>query len=111
MYKVFERFTNPFPSQEAGQPPQGLLAFCRFYTQGMELPLLAMSLMAAVLAILEVTLFGFMGDLVDWLSAYTPETLFVEKRDELVGRFEDLFLFFLALFRLRLRLLLHLFGG
>lgn len=84
MYKVFERFTNPFPSQEAGQPPKGLLAFCRFYTKGMELPLIAMSLMAAVLAVLEVTLFGFMGDLVDWLSAYTPETLFTEKRTELI---------------------------
>ncbi|PAX99957.1 multidrug ABC transporter ATP-binding protein [Pseudoalteromonas sp. HM-SA03] len=84
MYRVFERFTKPFPEQEVGQPPQGLLAFCRFYTKGMELPLLFMSLSAAILAILEVALFGFMGDLVDWLSTYTPQTLFEAKQTELI---------------------------
>lgn len=84
MYRVFERFTKPFPEQEVGQPPQGLLAFCRFYTKGMEIPLLFMSLSAAILAILEVTLFGFMGDLVDWLSTYTPQTLFEAKQTELI---------------------------
>lgn len=84
MYRVFERFTKPFPEQEVGQPPHGLLAFCRFYTKGMELPLLFMSLSAALLAILEVTLFGFMGDLVDWLSTYTPQTLFEAKQTELI---------------------------
>ncbi|KAF7786040.1 ATP-binding cassette, subfamily B, bacterial [Pseudoalteromonas rubra] len=83
MLKLFERFTVPFPSRPATQPPQGLLAFCRFYTKGMELPLLLMSLSAAVLATLEVMLFGFMGTLVDWMQAYPPAELFEVKRQEL----------------------------
>jgi len=61
-----------------------LFAFCRHYTKGMELSLLLMSISAAMLAILEVSLFSYMGQLVDWLTAYTPETLFVEQKSELI---------------------------
>ncbi|GAB0109375.1 ABC transporter ATP-binding protein [Pseudoalteromonas distincta] len=46
--------------------------------------MLLMSISAAMLAILEVSLFSYMGQLVDWLTAYTPETLFVEQKSELI---------------------------
>ncbi|MBD1584513.1 ABC transporter ATP-binding protein [Pseudoalteromonas sp. S16_S37] len=85
MYKIFERFTNAFPNIPVTQPPSTLYAFCRFYTKGMEWPLFFMSLSAAALAMLEVTLFGFMGDLVDWLSQYTPQALFENKQNELIS--------------------------
>uniref|UniRef100_UPI0035C7BDB6 ABC transporter ATP-binding protein n=2 Tax=Pseudoalteromonas TaxID=53246 RepID=UPI0035C7BDB6 len=39
---------------------------------------------AALLAILEVSLFSYMGQLVDWLSTHTPQTLFVEQKTELI---------------------------
>ncbi|CAH9060631.1 Putative multidrug export ATP-binding/permease protein [Pseudoalteromonas holothuriae] len=84
MYKIFERFTDAFPDNSVSQPPNTLFAFCRFYTKGMEWPLMLMSISAAMLAILEVTLFSYMGNLVDWLSAYTPKALFEQKRSELV---------------------------
>ncbi|CAM4228684.1 ABC transporter ATP-binding protein [Pseudoalteromonas ostreae] len=84
MYRLFERMTKPFPEQQPTQPPTTLFAFCRHYTKGMEASLFFMSLSAALLAILEVSLFSYMGQLVDWLSAYTPETLFVEQKSELI---------------------------
>jgi ATP-binding cassette subfamily B multidrug efflux pump len=84
MYRLFERMTKPFPQQQPTQPPATLFAFCRHYTKGMEVSLFFMSLSAALLAILEVSLFSYMGQLVDWLSAYTPETLFVEQKSELI---------------------------
>ena len=83
MYRLFERMTNPFPKEHPSQPPNSLFAFCRHYTRGMELSLLFMSLSAAALAILEVSLFSYMGQLVDWLGQYTPDTLFVEQQAEL----------------------------
>ncbi|GEB72438.1 ABC transporter ATP-binding protein [Pseudoalteromonas carrageenovora] len=43
-----------------------------------------MSISAALLAILEVSLFSYMGQLVDWLGTYTPQTLFVEQKSELI---------------------------
>lgn len=76
MLSFFEKRINPFPPEHPEQPPHGLYAFCRHYTRGLEGSLVAMSCLTAMLAILEVTLFSFMGDLVDWLSTRTPEALF-----------------------------------
>ncbi|MGO3645038.1 MAG: ABC transporter ATP-binding protein, partial [Pseudoalteromonas sp.] len=84
MYRLFERMTKPFPTDKPTQPPGTLFAFCRHYTKGMEVSLILMSLSAAALAILEVSLFSYMGQLVDWLSSYTPDTLFVEQKSELI---------------------------
>lgn len=83
MLRFFERLTNPFPEPEPGQPPKGLYAFCRYYMRGMEWPLLLMALCSAILAILEVSLFGFLGQLVDWLSTKQPETFWQEEGDTL----------------------------
>ncbi|AUL72642.1 multidrug ABC transporter ATP-binding protein [Pseudoalteromonas sp. 13-15] len=84
MYRLFERMTNAFPEEKPTQPPSTLFAFCRHYTKGMELSLVLMSISAALLAILEVSLFSYMGQLVDWLSTHTPQTLFVEQKTELI---------------------------
>lgn len=84
MYKLFERMTNPFPKKTPSQPPNTLVAFCRHYTQGMWLSLVLMSISAATLAMLEVTLFSYMGQLVDWLSEYTPKELFSQQQSALI---------------------------
>src|SRR5690554_2824746 len=82
--KVFERIINPFPSEEPTQPPKSLVAFCRHYTKGMGIPLLLMSLLTATVAIIEVSLFGFLGQLVDWLVDKNPDTFFQEEGTRLL---------------------------
>ncbi len=84
MLGFFEKLTTPFPPEEPEQPPKGLYQFCRHYTRGMELPLVVMSLLSAALAILEVSLFSFMGQLVDWLSSKSPETFLAEESGTLI---------------------------
>ncbi|OUR81265.1 multidrug ABC transporter ATP-binding protein, partial [Marinomonas sp. 42_23_T18] len=84
MLSFFEKWTQPFPDDEPSQPPRGLIAFCRHYTKGFGLPLIVMSLLTALLAILEVILFDFMGKLVDWLSTKTPETFIQQEGMSLV---------------------------
>ncbi|ROV60445.1 ABC transporter ATP-binding protein [Vibrio ponticus] len=84
MFKKFEGFTKPFPAQEPEQPPQGIIAFCRYYTRGFEIPLIIMSIMATIVAIVEVTLFGAMGNLVDWLANSNPETFWQENQTDLI---------------------------
>ncbi|WP_448248591.1 ABC transporter ATP-binding protein [Thalassotalea agariperforans] len=79
MFKKFESWLNPLPDQAPIKPPKGLYAFCRHYTKGFEFPLILMSLLTATLAILEVSLFSFMGELVDLLTQHTPESLFQEE--------------------------------
>jgi len=84
MFKKFEGFTQPFPEQEPDQPPTGIFAFCRHYTRGFEVPLLIMSIMATIVAIVEVSLFGAMGNLVDWLSNSNPETFWQDNQSDLI---------------------------
>ncbi len=84
MLQFFEKLTNPFPPGEPTQPPKGLYAFCRHYSKGMEIPLLVMALLTALLAMLEVSLFGFMGQLVDWLVQKDPATLWQTEQDTLI---------------------------
>jgi ATP-binding cassette subfamily B multidrug efflux pump len=83
MYKLFEGFTQAFPREEPRQPPKGIIAFCRHYTRGFEKPLLFMALLSTIVAIIEVVLFGFMGQLVDWLSSSNPETFLQENETTL----------------------------
>jgi len=85
MLRFFENIIKPFPSDIPEQPPGTLYAFCRHYTRGMEVPLILMALMTAALAITEVVLFGFLGELVDWLSVQTPDTLLQQEGDTLVA--------------------------
>ncbi|MEE2000582.1 ABC transporter ATP-binding protein [Alkalimonas sp. MEB108] len=75
----FERLTRPFPAHEPEQPPQGIVAFCRHYTRGMESSLVVMAILSAASAVLEVMLFSFMGQLVDWLVGQDPETFFTDE--------------------------------
>ncbi|MCH1924663.1 ABC transporter ATP-binding protein/permease [Shewanella sp. C32] len=82
---LFESWTQPLPDIEPSTPPKGLLAFCRHYTKGFEKPLLIMSILTATLAVLEVSLFGFMGQLVDWLVSKNPDTLLSEEGATLIG--------------------------
>ncbi|WP_274016881.1 ABC transporter ATP-binding protein [Vibrio parahaemolyticus] len=84
MFKRFEGFTEPFPKSTPDQPPSGIFAFLRYYTRGYEKPLIIMSLMSTIVAIVEVMLFGAMGQLVDWLSTSNPETFLQDNRADLI---------------------------
>ncbi|MEZ9370281.1 ABC transporter ATP-binding protein [Shewanella sp. 10N.286.51.B2] len=84
MFKFFESLTNPLPSEEPSQAPKGVYAFCRHYTRGFEKHLIIMSILTATLAILEVSLFGFMGKLVDWLVTKNPQTLMQDEGSTLI---------------------------
>lgn len=85
MFKIFEGFTKPFPSDSPKPPPKGIFAFCRHYTRGFEVPLIIMSLMSTIVAIVEVALFGAMGNLVDWLSNSDPSTFWQDNQSQLMG--------------------------
>jgi ATP-binding cassette subfamily B multidrug efflux pump len=73
MFGWFERRLNPYPSVPSGQPPEQFLAFCWHYSKEAAPWLLIMSVLTALIAIGEVFLFGFLGDVVNWLSSSTRE--------------------------------------
>lgn len=84
MLSFFENLIKPFPTEEPKQPPKGVFAFCRHYSKGMEVPLILMTLLTATLAILEVSLFSFMGELVDWLATKDRASFWQEEKTTLI---------------------------
>lgn len=85
MFSFFERLINPFPPQHPQQPPQGLYAFCRHYTRGIEPYLIIMAVLTATLAISEALLYGILGKVVDWLTGHEPATLLQNEWPALLG--------------------------
>ena len=73
MFGWFERRLNPYPQVPSGQPPRQLLAFCWHYSREAAPWLAMMSVLTALIAIGEVFLFSFLGDIVNWLSASSRE--------------------------------------
>ncbi|QEA39797.1 ABC transporter ATP-binding protein [Pistricoccus aurantiacus] len=68
MFRFFETLIDPYPQATPETPPRGLLAFLHHYSKPLIPLLILMSLLTAVISIIEVLFFSFMGDLVDWLS-------------------------------------------
>lgn len=83
MLGFFERLVNPFPKRTPDTSPHKLSAFLRYYLTGLWPYLMLISLLTACLSILEVSLFGFMGDLVDWLVDKNPDTFMQEEGKQL----------------------------
>lgn len=74
MFRWFEQRLHAFPDVELREPPRSLVAFCMYYTQGAWLWIGLMALGAATIAVIEVSLFAFLGNIVDWLSHQSRET-------------------------------------
>ena len=85
MYTTFEKRTNPFPPDWSEAPPQTLFAFIRYYCRGFYAPLWIIMIAGIAVAVLEVLLFGFIGNIVDWLAARAPDTLLRDEGWKLAG--------------------------
>ena len=85
MFRWFESRLDPFPAAKPTQPPQRLLAFCKHYTRGAWPYLMASAVLMAAIALIEVWLFGFLGNIVDWLSVHDRETLLQIEGGRLLG--------------------------
>lgn len=79
-----ESRVDAFPSAPPVRPPSTFWGFIGFYARPFWPLILASSLFAIAIAVVEVLMFAFLGDIVDWLAASTPATLWDEKGVELV---------------------------
>ncbi|MBD1574973.1 ABC transporter ATP-binding protein [Vibrio sp. S11_S32] len=85
MFKFFEGLTSAFPKDKIETPPNTLFAFCKHYSRDFLWPIIIMSVLSACIAVVEVSLMGFMGALVDMLSTHTPETLWAAEGTRIMG--------------------------
>lgn len=85
MFRWFENRLAPFPPQEPQRPPDTLVAFCLHYTRGAWPYLLTATVLMALIAGIEVWMFGFLGNIVDWLAAQDRETFLADQGWKLAG--------------------------
>ncbi|MCK2043257.1 ABC transporter ATP-binding protein/permease [Chromohalobacter sp. TMW 2.2308] len=85
MFRWFENRLAPFPPQEPQRPPDTLIAFCLHYTRGAWPYLMVATVLMALIAGIEVWMFGFLGNIVDWLAAQDRETFLADQGWKLAG--------------------------
>ncbi|MFY8098583.1 MAG: ABC transporter ATP-binding protein, partial [Allorhizobium sp.] len=74
MFSWFENRLNPYPAGEPTLPPKGLVAFCWHYTKPAGWWLVLLGLCSGLIAVAEVFLYQFLGNIVDWLSTAERST-------------------------------------
>ncbi|MBC8128819.1 MAG: ABC transporter ATP-binding protein [Rhizobiaceae bacterium] len=79
MFSYFERLVEPFPKERLESPPSSLWPFVWSFAKPVWPLLVAMAVLTACVSIVEVSLFAFLGQIVDWLSASSRETFLAEE--------------------------------
>jgi ATP-binding cassette subfamily B multidrug efflux pump len=85
MLAFFEKLVDPFPATVPPKPPCELSAFLWHYAKPIWPHLLLASVTAALFAALEVALFGFLGNLVDFFANAERETFWSDHLWWLIG--------------------------
>jgi ATP-binding cassette subfamily B multidrug efflux pump len=85
IFQWFESRLDPYPREDPSEPPRSLLAFCLHYAQGAKKWLALMATTSALIAMGEILLFSFIGDVVNWLSSADPQTFLETDGWTLVG--------------------------
>src|SRR5690554_4774597 len=85
MFRWFEQRLNPFPDEQPRQPPSSLVAFCLYYSKGAWPFIFIAGLLMTLIAMTEVWLFSFIGNLVDWLSEQSRATFVDDQLWYLIG--------------------------
>jgi ATP-binding cassette subfamily B multidrug efflux pump len=85
MFRWFEQRLDPFPAAEPVEPPTSLFAFCWYYTRASWPFVLLSAICMALIAIMEVWMFSFLGHIVDWLAAQNRETFLQTEKWKLIG--------------------------
>lgn len=86
LFRFFENRLPAFPEtpMPLPSPRDGMLKFMWACTRGLRGWLLLFMVLSAGIGIYEAMLFAWIGNIVDWLGVYTPETLWLEKGDMLL---------------------------
>ena len=85
IFSWFESRIDPYPEAAPKTPEKGLWRFIWSNIEGVRKWIAVLAVFTVGIGIMEALMFQFMGRVVDWLGAYTPQTLFVEKGHALIG--------------------------
>lgn len=80
MFSKFERMVDAFPRDELDRPvPNTLFGFIWFFARPVWPLLLAMAVLTTIISMIEVSLFGLLGNVVDWFGDTPPDQFLAER--------------------------------
>jgi ATP-binding cassette, subfamily B, multidrug efflux pump len=85
IFSWLETRKDSFPAEQPVMPPATFWGFVLHYTRPFWWLIAASSLLATSVALIEVSLFGFLGDLVDWLEGADRATFWDDHGSFLIG--------------------------
>ncbi|WP_346891395.1 ABC transporter ATP-binding protein [uncultured Roseibium sp.] len=85
MFERFENLIDPFEKTGLDVPPKGFVAFCWYYTKPAWKILAGVAVLGALVAVMEVLIFTFLGDLVNWLEKGDKQTFLADNWPALAG--------------------------
>ena len=80
----FENRIEPFPQEEPTQPPDTLMAFFWHYSKGIWPALAVMTSLGMSVAVFEIMIFGYLGNVVEWLSTADRATFMELEKGTLI---------------------------
>ncbi|SIR26599.1 ATP-binding cassette, subfamily B, multidrug efflux pump [Paracoccus thiocyanatus] len=84
MFSWFERRLDPYPADTPRMPPQGLWRFILHFSRGAEGYMLSMAACTALIAVAEVVLFGYLGELVNRLAGADRQNFWTQEGGRLM---------------------------
>ena len=78
MFRFFETLIDPFRPHDPAMPPPTLLAFYWHYTRQLWPVLVALMAVGFVVSLIEVSLFRYVGSIVDLLGTTSPDRVFAD---------------------------------
>ncbi len=85
MLSYFEKIVEPYPNEAPGQTPNSLFRFFWHYSKPIWKLLSIFVAIIVALAVVEVSLFVFLGNVVDWLGNADRETFLADEGWKLAG--------------------------
>jgi len=85
VFELFERWVDPFAMSANKAPPRGGLAFLLYFVRQVRWPFVLMLVLGGLTAVVEVTIYSFIGTIVDMLQEETRNTLFQTYGPTLLG--------------------------
>jgi len=84
MFSWFEGRLDPYPADPPRMPPRGLWRFILHFSQGAQGYMLGMAACSAMIALAEVVLFGYLGELVNRLAGADRENFWAAEGGRLM---------------------------
>lgn len=106
MFAWFERRIDPYPTDTPDMPPQSLWRFLLHYSHGAMPWLVSLALLSSVIALIEVMLFNWLGELINRLSD-TPREVFWQEQGTRLALMAVVLLVLMPVLNLLGSLILH----